>query len=79
MAAGASLPVSFTPHLLPVDRGILSTMYFRPRSGLAGTDAWLQKYRTFYKNEPFVEVSEAGSQPGRGRPHELLPHRGAGG
>ena len=29
-AAGASLPVSFTPHLLPVDRGILSTMYFRP-------------------------------------------------
>ncbi len=58
-AAGASLPVSFTPHLLPVDRGILSTMYFRPRTALAGTDAWLEKYRTFYKNEPFVEVSES--------------------
>ena len=57
-AAGASLPVSFTPHLLPVDRGILSTMYFRPRTGLAGTDTWLEKYRAFYKNEPFVEVSE---------------------
>jgi len=56
-AAGTALPVSFTPHLLPVDRGILSTMYFRPRNGLAGTDAWLEKYRIFYKNEPFVEVS----------------------
>jgi N-acetyl-gamma-glutamyl-phosphate reductase len=59
VAAGVSLPVSFTPHLLPVDRGILSTIYFRPRTGLAGTDAWLERYRTFYENEPFVEVSEA--------------------
>ena len=31
LAAGRPLPVSFTPHLLPVDRGILSTLYFRPR------------------------------------------------
>ena len=30
-AAGTALRVSFTPHLLPVDRGILCTMYFRPR------------------------------------------------
>ena len=58
-SAGVPLPVSFTPHLLPVDRGILSTMYFRPKSGLIGTDAWLEKYRTFYKDEPFVEVVEA--------------------
>ena len=29
-AAGQAVPVSFTPHLLPVDRGILSTIYFRP-------------------------------------------------
>ena len=57
-AAGAPLPVSFTPHLLPVDRGILSTMYFRPRNGLVGTEAWLEKYRAFYRNEPFVEVSD---------------------
>ena len=56
LAAGRALPVSFTPHLLPVDRGILSTMYFRPRSGLIGTDAWLEKYRAFYAGESFVEV-----------------------
>ncbi len=55
-AAGSSLPVSFTPHLLPVDRGILSTMYFRPKGGLRGTDEWLEAYRAYYENEPFVEV-----------------------
>ena len=38
LAAGNAVPVSFTPHLLPVDRGILSTtLYFRPRGGLIGT------------------------------------------
>jgi N-acetyl-gamma-glutamyl-phosphate reductase len=55
-AAGAPLPVSFTPHLLPVDRGILSTMYFRPKSGMRGTEAWSQRYRDFYVHERFVEV-----------------------
>jgi N-acetyl-gamma-glutamyl-phosphate reductase len=57
-AAGRSLEVSFTPHLLPVERGILSTAYFRSKSGTAGSAAWLEKYRSFYENEPFVEVCE---------------------
>jgi N-acetyl-gamma-glutamyl-phosphate reductase len=56
VAAGAPLPVSFTPHLLPVDRGILSTIYFRPKNGIRGNDAWAQSYREFYRDEPFVEV-----------------------
>ena len=55
-AAGEAIPVSFTPHLLPVDRGILSTIYFRPRGGLIGNEAWMDKYRSFYRNERFVEV-----------------------
>ena len=57
-AAGCSVAVSFTPHLLPVDRGILSTIYFRPRSGLVGASVWLDQYRAFYAEEPFVEVTE---------------------
>jgi N-acetyl-gamma-glutamyl-phosphate reductase len=56
VAAGKALPVSFTPHLLPVDRGILSTMYFRPKDGLIGNAAWAEKYRAFYEGEAFVEV-----------------------
>lgn len=56
LAAGQPVPVSFTPHLLPVDRGILSTLYFRPKHGLLGTDTWVDRYRSFYAGEPFVEV-----------------------
>ena len=41
-AAGKPISVSFTPHLLPVDRGIFSTVYFRPSGGLLGTRGWLR-------------------------------------
>jgi N-acetyl-gamma-glutamyl-phosphate reductase len=58
-AAGRAVPVSFTPHLLPVDRGILTTLYFRPLGGFIGDNAWLDKYRDFYAGEPFVEVTQA--------------------
>jgi N-acetyl-gamma-glutamyl-phosphate reductase len=58
LAAGQALAVSFTPHLLPVDRGILSTIYFRPHDLDVSTEAWLEKYRAFYAGEPFVEVCE---------------------
>lgn len=58
LAAAKPVGVSFTPHLLPVDRGIFTSVYFRPTEGLIGSDAWLQKYREYYEGEPFVEVSE---------------------
>jgi N-acetyl-gamma-glutamyl-phosphate reductase len=50
--------VSFTPHLLPVDRGIFSTVYFRPSGGPASTEGWIEKYRDYYRGEPFVEVCD---------------------
>jgi N-acetyl-gamma-glutamyl-phosphate reductase len=58
-AAGHKVSVSFTPHLLPVDRGILTTLYFRPADGLLGTEAWLDLFREYYAEEPFVEVVDA--------------------
>lgn len=58
-AAGRTLPVSFTPHLLPVDRGILTTLYFRPLHGFKGDQGWLESYRRFYAGKPFVEVTDA--------------------
>ncbi len=58
LAAGRNLSVSFTPHLLPIDRGIFSTTYFRPSSGPVGPEGWIEKYRDFYQGEPFVEVCE---------------------
>jgi N-acetyl-gamma-glutamyl-phosphate reductase len=57
-AAGHPVAVSFTPHLLPIDRGILSTIYFRPLGGPVGTDSWLKRYQQFYDGETFVEVCE---------------------
>jgi N-acetyl-gamma-glutamyl-phosphate reductase len=58
LAAGKNVPVSFTPHLLPVDRGIFSTVYFRPNGGVGGTEGWMKRYRDYYASEPFVEVCD---------------------
>ena len=57
-AAGAAVRVVFTPHLIPMDRGILSTCYARPTKELS-TEAALAILRTFYENEPFVRVIES--------------------
>ncbi len=45
----------FTPHLIPMDRGILTTAYLRPRGTLTEQDA-LSTLREFYAAEPFVRV-----------------------
>ncbi len=55
--AGESVEVVFTPHLIPMDRGIFSTMYAVPRRGLT-QEAWLDLYRTYYAKAPFVRVVE---------------------
>ena len=52
------LTVQFTPHLLPVDRGILSTIYARP-SGQAGGQELKSLYHDFYDDKPFVRICDA--------------------
>ena len=54
-AAGRSVEVVFTPHLVPMDRGILSTSYAIP-TGETSTEALLSLYREFYADEPFIRV-----------------------
>jgi N-acetyl-gamma-glutamyl-phosphate reductase len=54
-AAGTKVEVIFTPHLTPMDRGILSTAYSRPAGG-ATEEQVLQSLRDFYAEEPFVRV-----------------------
>lgn len=54
---------SFTAQLIPIDRGILETIYFR-RSGPAFTAAALYDlYREAYADEPFVRIYEPGKVP----------------
>ena len=55
LAAGTSLEVVFTPHLTPMDRGILTTAYARPTHPISQAEL-IDGLREFYRNEPFVQV-----------------------
>jgi N-acetyl-gamma-glutamyl-phosphate reductase len=62
--AGKKIKVTFVPHLLPINRGILATIYAkkaknvkRKRQSLTDT------YKKFYKKEPFVRIREEGQMP----------------
>lgn len=54
-ASGQSVDVLFQPHLVPMDRGILATIYATPRTG-ATQEELLAEYRRFYAGKPFVRV-----------------------
>jgi len=51
--AGTDILLTFTPHLIPMTRGILATCYAR---GRVSTEACLQAARKFYEGRPFVRV-----------------------
>jgi N-acetyl-gamma-glutamyl-phosphate reductase len=60
--AGRQVTVSFTPHLIPMNRGILTTTYarFSHETNAAQLHAL---YEEFYKQEPFVRLLSAGQFP----------------
>jgi N-acetyl-gamma-glutamyl-phosphate reductase len=57
-AAGTEVQTVFTPHLIPMDRGILSTCYAMPVVEISTEDV-LSLLRKFYARESFVRVSAA--------------------
>ena len=62
LAAGGEVRLTFTPHLLPMDRGILSTIYVTPQNGVTEENlraAWDEAYHA----EPFVRVLPKGALP----------------
>jgi N-acetyl-gamma-glutamyl-phosphate reductase len=65
-SAGKALPpplkVAFTPHLVPLNRGILSTAYCRLRQAL-GTAQLRALYEDFYKGERFVRLLQDETAP----------------
>lgn len=54
---GNNAVVQFTPHLLPVDRGILTTAYLKPKKDVS-SDELNKLYRVFYSDAPFVRLTE---------------------
>jgi N-acetyl-gamma-glutamyl-phosphate reductase len=61
-ACGSPVTVDFTPHLLPLDRGILTTIY-APAAKENTTEGLVKAYEEFYKMEPFVRVLKSGRYP----------------
>ncbi len=51
--------VTFTPHLVPVDRGLLATCYARLTDGPLDSAGLKRLYADFYEGHPFVEVVDA--------------------
>ena len=54
-ATGQSVQVIFTPHLVPMDRGILSAIYARPTRAITESEL-LSCLRDFYAKEPFLRI-----------------------
>ncbi|MGG6313249.1 N-acetyl-gamma-glutamyl-phosphate reductase [Paenibacillus macerans] len=60
--AGEPVTVTFTTHLVPMTRGIMSTMY----AGLKGAyteEDLIQLYRQYYEGRPFVRIRDNGKWP----------------
>jgi len=55
---GQDATIQFTPHLLPVDRGILTSVYAIPR-GRITTDELVRVYQEYYGSEPFIRLLDA--------------------
>lgn len=61
-AAGRDVSVMFTPHLVPMSRGLLATAYIPAGNGVTGQQAF-DLYRERFESEPFVRVLEYGQMP----------------
>ncbi len=60
--AGETIRAIFTPHIVPMTRGILSTLYFQLKADIS-TESLLAIYSKYYEKEPFVRVLDQGEYP----------------
>lgn len=60
--AGKKITINFTPHLVPMDRGIISTMYGKMLKKI-DTNEIISIYRKYYYSEPFINVLDEGIYP----------------
>ena len=62
IAAGETVRIQFTPHLVPVSRGILTTIYLRPTEGTLA-EMIAAAYGQSYSDEPFVRLLRGDALP----------------
>jgi N-acetyl-gamma-glutamyl-phosphate reductase len=65
LLVGRRMAITFTPHLVPMDRGILSTIYAQPVKPVSAA-LLVKLYTDFYRGEAFVRVLPEGSFPSTG-------------
>jgi N-acetyl-gamma-glutamyl-phosphate reductase len=58
---GSETPITFTPHLVPLDQGLLASCYVTPKQGVSAEEV-RDLFRAAYEHEPFVELAD--SPPG---------------
>lgn len=62
--SGKKVNVTFVPHLLPLNRGILATIYVKKaQSTKHKAQNLISLYERFYKREPFVRIKQEGDFP----------------
>ena len=54
---GNGLPVTFTPHLVPLDQGLLASCYVTPERGVTPEEV-RELFRSAYDGEPFIELAD---------------------
>jgi N-acetyl-gamma-glutamyl-phosphate reductase len=60
--SGKAVDIVFTPHLIPMNRGILSTIYMKMTKKLDTKEA-VEIYKKFYSGKPFVRICDEGRFP----------------
>ena len=66
LLAGAPVRLTFSPHLAPMNRGILGTLYASLINPLSEAELF-ERYRAFYQGQPFVRLHPPGSLPHTGQ------------
>jgi len=61
--AGHEVTIQFTPHLVPMVRGILATVYASLRDPGLVRDDMLTIYTAFYRNSPWIKICSSGVYP----------------
>ncbi|MFH1191083.1 MAG: N-acetyl-gamma-glutamyl-phosphate reductase [Candidatus Omnitrophota bacterium] len=62
--SGKKVEVTFVPHLLPIERGILATIYLKKIPGAKlKLKSLVELYKKFYKGEPFIRIKPEGIFP----------------
>jgi len=61
--SGEQVTITFTPHIMPVERGMLSTIYLNLKKNISA-DEVVEMYKKFYAGKSFVRIMDKGSLPG---------------